>query len=390
MLVNQTGELITLRNQLQHFLGSLEEAGCAEKLCGSGKALAFGLGRAVDALQSVALELRLVQLSIIFQRLPRVARDAGAYTHKQIRLRIDGGDIEIDKGIAQAIADPIVHLLRNAIDHGIEAPEARMAAGKDPEGVVEIRAAREGKDIVISVRDDGRGVDPDVVRQIAVERGVLSEAAAAELPIEGVYDLLFLPGFSTASTVTEISGRGAGMDVVRANVRRAGGEVTITSSIGSFTSVEMRLPLRVSAREVLLVQAADEWYAIPLDDVQKTMSIPWRGLPSIAGNPAIVSDERLVPLLPLAEILGRADHQSKPDLIEVVVLAARGWAGALLVNTIGRRQQVTVKPIDSRLATEGISGAAILADGRVVLVLDPGSLLHSRTVANRAPEACAV
>jgi two-component system chemotaxis sensor kinase CheA len=188
-LVNQTGELLTLRNQLQHFLQSLESEGCATHLCRAGKSLAFGLGKAVDELQSVALELRLIQLSVMFQRLPRVARDVGLRTRKRIQLRIEGGETEIDKGVAEVIADPLVHMLRNSIDHGVEVPVEREAAGKDPEGQVTVRASREGNDIVISVRDDGRGVDPDVVRAKAVASGLLSEAAAADLTLDGIYDL---------------------------------------------------------------------------------------------------------------------------------------------------------------------------------------------------------
>jgi two-component system chemotaxis sensor kinase CheA len=215
------------------------------------------------------------------------------------------------------------------------------------------------------------------VQAKAVASGLLSEAAAAELTPDGIYDLLFTPGFSTAPTVTEISGRGVGLDVVRANVRRVGGDVVVRSDIGRFTSVEMRLPIRVSARDILLVQAADEWYAIPLDSVRKTMSISSKGVQSIRGTPTIASDEQLVPLLPLADLLGRAHHRSMPSRLEVVVLASRGQPGALLVDAIGQRHQVTVKALDSYLATDGIGGATVLADGRVVLVLDPEPLLEA-------------
>jgi two-component system chemotaxis sensor kinase CheA len=268
-------------------------------------------------------------------------------------------------------------MVRNAIDHGIEPPEEREAIGKEAEGLVEVRAAREGNDIVISVRDDGRGVDPDAVRSTAVARGIVAEAAAADLSLDGIYDLLFLPGFSTASTVTEISGRGVGLDVVRANVRSAGGDVSIRSEAGSFTIIEMRLPVRVSARDVLLVEAANEWYGIPLDTVRRTLSMPSAGLQTIAGTPAIVHDEQVVPLLSLAELLGQAHHRARPEWLDVVVLDSRSQTGALLVDAIGQRYQLTVKPLDPYLATPGVDGAAILADGRVVLVLDPEPLMNA-------------
>lgn len=380
-LVNQAGELLTLRNQLQHFLRSLEEEGCAEHLCRAGKALAFGLGKAVDEFQSVALELRLVQLSVIFQRLPRVARDVALRSGRQMLLRTEGGETEIDKGVAEVIADPLVHMLRNAVDHGIEVPEDRERAGKDREGHVVVRAAREGNDILISVSDDGRGVNPDAVRAKAVANGLLTEAAAAELTTEGIHELLFSPGFSTAATVTEISGRGVGLDVVRANVRRVGGEVRIRSEIGRGTSVEMRLPIRVSARDVLLVQAAEEWYAIPLESVRRTLSIPSQGLHSIAQQPAFFSQDSLVPLISLAGLLGLVNNRDVPERLEVVEIASRGQSGALVVEMIGQRHQVTVKALDSSLASQGVAGATVLADGRVVLVVDPEPLMSAMAVA---------
>ena len=222
-----------------------------------------------------------------------------------------------------------------------------------------------------------KGSTSDAVRAKAVATGLLTEAAAAELTPEGIYDLLFTPGFSTASAVTEISGRGVGLDVVRANVRRAGGNVVIRSEIGRFTTVEMRLPIRISARDVLLVQAADEWYAIPLDSVRRTLSAMPRSVRTIAGYPTIISDERVVPLLSLAGLLGLASDRPTPELLEIVELSSRGQASALLVEAIGRRYQVMVKALDSSLATKGVGGATILSDGRVVLVLDPEPLVNS-------------
>ena len=293
-LVEQAGELSAMRSSLQRFIYSLESADLGDTVCTSGRALAFSLGHMIDELQRAALDLRLIQLGAILQRLPRVARDVATRTKKRVRVVMEGADTEIDKGVAEAIADPLLHMVRNAVDHGLEAPDERVSAGKDPEGLVLIRASRHGNFVVVSVEDDGRGIDPESVRRAAIAKGIISAEEADSLTVAGLHGLLFRPGFSTARTLTEISGRGVGLDVVRANVNRLGGDVTIASQTGSFTRVEMRLPACVSAQDVLLVQAAGDWYAIPLDAVRKSISVPAHNVRHARGHMFVVSNDELV------------------------------------------------------------------------------------------------
>ena len=413
LLIDQVAELVTIRNQLQHFLGSLEGESCPPGVYKRGKALAFALTRAVDGLHAVAMELRLVRLETVFRRLPRIARDIATRTGKLVRLQTEGGETELDKGIAEAIADPLMHLVRNAIDHGIEPPSERESAGKGREGTVLISARRETNQVVVTISDDGRGIDPDRIRAIAVARGLLDREAAQALPVDTVYDLLFQPGFSTLATPTEVSGRGFGLDIVRANVCRLGGTVSVSSRSGAGTIFEMHLPVRVAATDVVLVKASGDTFALPLDAISETLSVSSHQLRQVAGLPVLSNRGRLVPLLSLAEAIGASSQYSNSatldgsDVVSGDVHgerspARRDWGypeasrrllntslqvvlvnhGAcdlgLIVDEIGQHQQVVVKSLDNYLSTDGINGAAVLADGRVVLVLDPSTMFLAR------------
>ena len=383
-LISGVSELVTVRNQLQHFLGRLEAEGDQTVAYRQGKALAAALAHAVDEVQSVAMELRLVRLEQVFRPLARVVRDVTGRTGKPARLEMTGGDTEVDKGLAEAIADPLMHLVRNAVDHGLETAAERAEVGKSPEGLVRIASRREANELVVTVSDDGRGVDLPAVRAKAVERGLVTADAAADLSTEGLCDLLFQPGFSTAPKVTEISGRGIGLDVVRSNLHRLGGTVSLAFAPGQGTQVELRLPVRLATREVVLVRVPAGLFAIPLESVSETLSLPAAQCQTVAGRPAFVRHGRLVLLISLAEMLGLgqgARCAATPvgehgDRLEVVVAQAEQPVG-LLVDEIGSHQQVVVKPLETYLATRGVSGAAVLGDGRVVLVLDPPELLAS-------------
>ncbi len=374
-IVDQAGELVAMRHSLQRFIASLDCAGLGDGVCANGRALAFSLGRMVDELQRSTLDLRLIQLDAIFRRLPRVARDVAARTGKRVRFETHGTDTEIDKGVAEAITDPLLHMVRNAVDHGLEPADERVAAGKDPYGLVQVRPSREGNFVVITIEDDGRGISLETVRETAIARRIISREEAASLSTAATYGLLFRPGFSTANTVTEISGRGVGLDVVHANVGRLGGEVTVASEPGTFTRIAMRLPVCVSAQDVLLVEAAGERYAIPIDVVRKSLSVQASTVRRAGGHGVVVSDERLVPLLSLSALLGLGEAGDGATTREIVVLALRGRSCGLIVDAIGQRQQVTIRPLDACLASDGIAGAAVLADGGVALVLDPELLI---------------
>jgi len=380
-LMGQVGELLTIRGQLDHFLGQVEGAGCARSLIRQGRLLAGSLGRSVDDLQNTSRELRLVRLETVFRRLPRICRDAAAHTSKQVRLELHGGDTELDKTVAEALADPLLHLLRNAVDHGIERPHERRAGGKPETGVVVVTARQEAAEVVIDVRDDGRGIDPWRIRARAVEADVIDAATAAELSPDGILDLLFRPGFSTAASVTGISGRGVGLDVVRANVSQLGGKVVIRQ-VSPGTAFELRLPVRLAATDVVLVQAGGQTFAVALDDVRETLTVASDRVRRVAGRPAIVHQGRIVPIVSLAEVVGLgANIGTGVDERALIVAAVAGQLVGLAVDKIGRHQQVVAKPLASYLAWPGLSGAAVLGDGRVVLVVWPARLIASALAA---------
>jgi two-component system chemotaxis sensor kinase CheA len=389
LLIGRMGELLTVRNQLDHFLGQVEAAGVGAGLTRRGRVLSASLGRTVDDLQRTAMELRLVRLETVFRRLPRICRDAAAHTAKDVRLELLGGDTEVDKTVAEALADPLLHLLRNAVDHGIERPGDRQARGKSPAGTIIVAARAEAAEVIITVRDDGRGLDLARVRERAIERGLLDAATAAELCPEGVIDLLFQPGFSTAATVTDVSGRGVGLDVVRANVRRLGGAVTVHQESPGLL-FELRFPVRLAATDVVLVRAAGQTFAVTLAEVRETLSVPYTRIRQVAGRPAIVQHGRVAPLVTLVEALGitpatngtsadcarrpTAAHADQPSM-EVLLTTCGSQTVGLIVDEIGRHQQVATRQLEPYLASPGLSGATVLGDGSVVLVIAPHALM---------------
>jgi len=377
-LFDSISELVTVRNQLQHFLTSLEADSWDASSRRQAKALSFCLGKAVDDVQNSAMELRLVRLETIFRPLARVARDVAARTGKQVNLQVAGTEIEADKAVAEVIADPLVHLVRNAVDHGIESERNRISSGKPPSGLVQIVARREGNCIVIDVVDDGNGIDPDAVRSRVVAQGLLPSAEAQRLSIGELYNFLFRPGFSTALTVTEISGRGTGLDVVKTNVNRLGGSVTIQSAYGEGTRIQLRLPERLAAQDILLVSLGTETVGVPLNIVRQTLAIPREQLTNFGGGPAAVIRRQVVPLISMGELLGLPGGFPDSGSLQVLFIEpACDWHLGLVVDEIGQHYQAVVRPLVGIIARDGILGAAVLADGRLVLVVDPIALVET-------------
>ncbi|HYD51414.1 MAG TPA: chemotaxis protein CheW [Gemmatimonadaceae bacterium] len=370
-LVEAVGELVTLRNQLRHFVGGLDAAGCAPKTVRRAKALALALARRVDEVRSVSMDLRLVKLDGLFRRLARVVLDTTQRTGKRARLETSGGDVQLDKGIAETIADPMLHLLRNAVDHGIETPAERAARGKPAEGLIRVSAQRRGEQVLVVIADDGGGVDLERVRRTAVARGLVSDEEAAALEPDGVLDLLFAPGFSTAERVTDISGRGVGLDVVRTSVARFGGGVRMLSDRRG-TRVELSLPVRMAARDVLLVRAGQDTVAIPLDLVQEITTVTSDRVTRGAGRLLTTLRGRVLPLTRLEALIGASNGVGpRSDALDTIVIEAGGVPVGLVVDAVLQHQQVVVKPLARWLAPRGVSGAAVLGDGSVVLVLEP-------------------
>ena len=346
------------------------------------------LARTSQALQETVTRVRMVSVESVFLRFPRLVRDLAQRLGKQVELRLEGADTELDRTVVDALGDPLVHLVRNALDHGLETPAERIAAGKPPTGVLELSARHAGGHVVISVRDDGRGIDPIAIGHEAVARGLLDVEAAAALDVPATAELLFAPGFSTAPSTTDLSGRGVGMDAVRERVRALGGEVTLKSEFrppvtasGDLpatspqgTLAQLRLPPTLASIAALLVTVDDLPYAIPLDRVVRTVRLDGLPLRTVRGTPLLPLGGELLPLLDGAEALG-AGHSSAGERSYAVIVSAAGRRVALAVSALaGQRELVTRRLPRAVSQRAAAAGGAVLPDGGIALVVDCDAL----------------
>jgi two-component system chemotaxis sensor kinase CheA len=349
-LVNLVGELVITEAMLSQQLG-----GDAER---AGIAGLADLARHTRNLQEAVMAIRMVPISAVFSRFPRMVRELSQRLGKEVEIKLSGEATELDRGLIERITDPLTHLVRNAIDHGIETPEARLAAGKPRVGTISLAASQRGGRILIEVRDDGRGLDRARILKRAAERGM---AIPADAPDQEVWRVIFEPGFSTAEAVTDVSGRGVGMDVVRRNIQLLGGSVELSSTPGAGMAVTVSVPLTLAIIEAMTVGAAGETYVLPLASVIESLRVQEQEIRGIAGQGSTlrVRDE----YLPVRR-LGRADNIA-------VIVESEGARAALLVDELIGQQQVVVKSLEANFRkVPGISGATIMGDGKVALILD--------------------
>jgi two-component system chemotaxis sensor kinase CheA len=381
-MIALAGEAVIARNALQHLVAraELEAAGAAflQPLA----AQAAVLDRLVRDWHDAALRLRLVPVAEIFARVPRLARDLARQLGREVRVHIEGETLEADRDGLAGLSEPLLHLVRNALDHGVEDPAARRAAGKPAAASLTLRARRAGEMLVIEVEDDGRGLDSAALRRRAVAGGAVTEAEAAALSDEQAASLVFLPGISTAAQISTVSGRGVGMDAVRSAVEGAGGRVSIASRPGLGTCVSLSLPMQVSMTRVMTVRAGGLQFGVPLDAVRSLVRVARgriRALPSGrdgGGGQAFALGEQILPLVGVADVLGLPASDVADDVWVLVVDAEQGAAG-LAVAGFGARADVILRPLTGVLAgTAWYLGAALLGDGGVLLVLDVQALLR--------------
>jgi two-component system chemotaxis sensor kinase CheA len=376
-LVTLTGELLVAKNALGHASARAQEGMDTPALAAMLKDQHAVFARLVDELQRSVLGIRVLQMRYVFQRLPRLVREMVVSLGKPAHLVTEGEETEADKVIVESLFEPLLHVLRNALDHGVERPAARAAAGKPPAATITLRARRANDDVLVEVEDDGGGVDVARVRSVAALRGVASAEALAAMPDAEVVDLIFAPGFSTASEVTSLSGRGVGMDAVRTAIERLGGRVSLESRAGEGTTVRFLLPFAVLMSRVLTVEAGGQLFGIPLEAVRETVRVRRSEIKSIGAAHAIVLRNQTVPLIDLGAALGVRSTPSASDEANVVVAAAAGQLGGLEVDKLGVRLDVMLKPLDGLLAgMPAIAGTTLLGDGRVLLVLDLQELLQ--------------
>jgi two-component system chemotaxis sensor kinase CheA len=381
--MNIVAELIISKTMISHLVERLVPQVNGHPAAGVAKELTHAsvyLDHVSKEIQASVLGIRMVPVKTIFSKFPRMLRDLAKASGKKIDLQLVGEDTEIDKSIIEELGDPMIHLIRNSADHGIELPGERVKSGKSEVGTVILRARHEGDSVVVEIEDDGKGIDPAVIRAKAVEKGMFSAERVDAMPDDEVIELIFAPGFSTAAKVTDISGRGVGMDVVRSNVRKLNGRVGVRSTVGKGSIFTIKLPLTLAIIDALLVKSGNQVFALPGTSVEETLIIPPENISHLTSRQAINLRGEVLGVCRLKRLLKSAspdETASEADGLCVVVVSAAGRRMGIIVDAFIRRQEVVIKPLAPYLASlPGISGASIMGDGGVVLILDPAELLQ--------------
>lgn len=368
-LMDLVGELVLSRNRLLQLLSEGGSGGgeVLREVRGATAQLDF----VTTELQTAVMRTRMVQIGRVFARFPRLVRDLSVECGKQVDLVMEGEDTELDKSLTEEIADPLIHLVRNAMDHGVERPEVRTAAGKPARGTLRLAAAHEGDHILIVIEDDGGGIDPEKIKAKAVEKGLITPAEAADMGEAEAYQLIFRPGFSTAQTVSQVSGRGVGMDVVKTNLARLNGSVTVASEVGVGTRFTLKLPLTLAIIQSLLVRAGGETFAVPLHAVDEVVGLEPEDRNTIRGREVLRHRDAVVPLIRVGDSLDVAGYARPEDAEYAVVVDVADRRVGLVVDALIGQKEIVIKPLGTFLKTPpGVAGSAILGDGRVVMVLD--------------------
>jgi two-component system chemotaxis sensor kinase CheA len=373
-LVDLTGELIIAKNAIGHTMKLAQDSG--SPLAAVLKNQHTQLDNLIVELQKSVLSLRVLPLRHVFQRFPRLIREMSVKMGRPVNFATEGDDTEADKVIVEALYEPLLHVLRNAMDHGVEPIEQRTALGKAATATISLRGSRQGENVVVEVEDDGRGVDLVKVRQKAVERGIVSADALASYSDTEAIELIFSPGFSTASDVSDISGRGVGMDAARAAIEGLGGRIAIESHENHGSVVRFMLPFSVMMTRVMTVAVGDQMFGIPIEAVVETVRAARETIFPIGGSRAFVLRNRTVPVIDLAETLDYRSHPRASATATLLIISIAGQLGAIEVDRLGERMDVMLKQMDGILSgTPGLAGATLLGDGKVLLILDVQELL---------------
>lgn len=374
-MVNLVGELVLARNRLKTIRPRLRDEDLDRAVS--------TLDAATSRLQSAVMTARMQPVGRVFSRFPKLARDVARQVSKSVELEVIGAETELDRNLVEALSDPLVHLVRNAIDHGIESPEVRQAAGKPEQGHVRLSAQQEGDHVMIEVRDDGAGIDPERIRDSAIRKGLIDVESAARLTSDDCLQLIFLAGFSTRSEVSDLSGRGVGMDVVQSKIRELSGSVQIQSEVGRGTRMAIRVPLTLAILPTLLVEIDDDVYALPLVRVIEVLSHSESATFRIDGQDVIDLREQPTPVLDLRSWL---DVEPNPaDTATGVVLQSGEQRFVLIVDRVRGREEVVIKALPRTLrGLSGYAGASLIGDGRMALILDIDALHESGVRARRS------
>ena len=372
-LMNQVGELVLERNRMIQINQDLQQNDANrpdfnEEFGKLTKRMSF----VTSELQMQVLKMRMIPVEKVFKKFPRIVRSMSRDLGKEVELQIIGEETELDRSVVDEIGDPLIHLIRNAMDHGLETPEVRQAAGKSRGGTLILAAVHEGNQIIISIKDDGNGIDTDRVGRKAIEKGLITEDQFAGMSQREVFDLLFLPGFSTKDKATDLSGRGVGMDVVKTNIKKLNGLIEIKSTKGVGSEFILRLPLTLAIIQSLLVEVIGEIYSIPLSSVLETIRVDQRQFHLIGGQEVLKLRDIVLPLIRLQKVFNVQQRGEADDFCYVVVVGAAEKRMGLVVTRLVGQQEVAIKSLGNYLANiPGIAGSTILGDGRVALIIDP-------------------
>ncbi|HET7658081.1 MAG TPA: chemotaxis protein CheA, partial [Bacillales bacterium] len=335
------------------------------------------MSRISSNMQEMILSLRMVPIDQVFGRFPKMVRDLSRELNKTITLKITGEDTELDRTVVDEIGDPLVHLLRNSLDHGIETPDVREKAGKPKEGVIHLKAFYSGNHVLIEIQDDGAGINRDGVLKKALENGVVTESEADKMSDREVYELLFASGFSTAETISDISGRGVGLDVVKNKIESLGGHVEVDSERGVGTTFTIQLPLTLSIIASMLIRSNNEIYAVPLSSIVEIALVEKKQIASPHGYQMMDFRGTMVPLISLREVFSSPAWEEEPDSYPVVLVRKGDKLAGLIVDDFIGHQEIVLKPLGNYFTQiPGISGATILGDGKVALIIDCNTLIR--------------
>jgi len=375
-LMNLIGELVLAKNRLIKIYNDVEERYEGEKFLEELNQVVSSISIVTTDLQIAVMKTRMLPIGKVFNKFPRLVRDLARELGKKVKLIIEGEDTELDKSIIEEIGDPLVHMIRNAIDHGIEPPEERKKAGKSEEGTVWLKAYNEGNMIVIEIKDDGRGMDPEKLKQKAIEKGIITHAEADNMSDKEAFMLIFKPGFSTAAKITNVSGRGVGMDVVKTNIEKLNGIIEVDSILGKGTTFKLKIPLTLAIIQALLVASQEDLFAIPLSNVIETVRIVEEDIYTIEGKSVLKLRDEVLPLVNMADIFEIEKVLEPEKYLYVVILGLGATKIGLIVDRFIGQEEIVIKSLGEFLkGIPGIAGATIRGDGRVTLIIDVGSLM---------------
>ncbi|WDE03964.1 chemotaxis protein CheA [Thalassomonas viridans] len=367
-IMNMVGELVLVRNRLTS-LGMTKEDEDLTKAVSN-------LDAVTTDLQGAVMKTRMQPIKKVFGRFPRVVRDLARSLKKEIKLVLEGEETDLDKNLVEALADPLVHLVRNSVDHGIEEPDVRQSLGKPREGTVILSASQEGDHILLTIKDDGAGMNADKLKEIAIERGVLDADAAARMSEKEAFSLIFAPGFSTKTEISEVSGRGVGMDVVKTKITQLNGTVNIDSELGVGTILEIKVPLTLAILPTLMVVVGEQTFALPLAGVNEIFHLDLTNTNSVDGQLTIIVREKAIPLFYLDQWLVKDFEEKSRDKGHVVIVQLGNQQVGFVVDSLIGQEEVVIKPLDRLLhGTPGMAGATITSDGGIALILDVPNML---------------